>query len=506
MASIPTGRLARLLATPVPLAALAAGLVFWLAADQLLLWCFLGIAAWWALALGGLGVAGLTFAAWSFLGGRRAPPGPSLATLLVCLSVAFVLLLLSGEGRFFYANTDWQVRNAVLGDMGRNRWPFVYAMRGQIELLRAPLGIYLAPALVYQALGERAAAIAMLLQNSVLIGTMLAAASTLFDGARLRRIALLIFIMFSGADLVGILLTWQLSHDHLEFWSIAFQYSSTITLLFWVPNHAVSGWVTALAWLLWRDRRAPVGLLFILAPLSALWSPLALIGTMPFAMHAGLTTLLRRELSWRDVAFPALAVLLAAPTLLYLSAASDAVGLKSFQPPISLYLTFIAIEVLPLVLPMLLAGRSGRIGAVPLAICAVILLALPLMRVNGSVDLMTRGSIPALTILCVAIIDHVTAGPAARFRTWLIVLLCIGSVTGTMEVIRAFRHPAAPAISCSMFKTWDMGNRFAYNPKASYLAPLAKVPPLVRPRNPATALTREPYDCWQGTWYRPSGV
>src|SRR4029079_442931 len=61
--------------------------------------------------------------------------------------IAVVLFMLGGEGRFFYANTDWQIRDAVLRDLATNPWPFAYKLNGTAYFLRAPVGMYLLPAL-----------------------------------------------------------------------------------------------------------------------------------------------------------------------------------------------------------------------------------------------------------------------------------------------------------------------------------------------------------------------
>ena len=113
-------------------------LVAWLGGSQLLLWRFLDISPAWAYVLGGMAVAGLCFFTARITRDSREI---SLGTLLTCFLVALVLLILSGEGRFFYANADWQVRFAVMRDMGVNPWPFVYTARPDPDLLRAPIGM-----------------------------------------------------------------------------------------------------------------------------------------------------------------------------------------------------------------------------------------------------------------------------------------------------------------------------------------------------------------------------
>ena len=40
-----------------------------------------------------------------------------MARIATCFAIGFILLLLGREGRLFYANVDWQVRDAILRDM-----------------------------------------------------------------------------------------------------------------------------------------------------------------------------------------------------------------------------------------------------------------------------------------------------------------------------------------------------------------------------------------------------
>ena len=89
-------------------------LVAWLSSSQLLLWRFLDVAPFWAYVLGGLVIAGLCIFTVRTI--RDHGARISLATLLTCFLVVLGLLVLSGEGRFFYANVDWQVRFGAMQD------------------------------------------------------------------------------------------------------------------------------------------------------------------------------------------------------------------------------------------------------------------------------------------------------------------------------------------------------------------------------------------------------
>lgn len=489
----------KMLARRVPATVLFGLPVGWLACDLLLLCRFIGLthpalyAAWAVLTAGLFWLATLPRR-------RDLCDGPTIATLLACLGVATLLMLLGGEGRFFYANPDWQVRDAVLRDMSIHPWPFVYASG---DMLRAPIGMYLVPALVGKAFGQTGADLALLGQNSLLLGTLLALGSTLFASLPRRLIALAVFLAFSGLDVLGQL---KIGHApvptaHLEGWGPT-QFSSTITLAFWVPPHAIAGWFGALGFLLWRVGRLGLGGLLMLPPLIALWSPLAAMGLMPFVTYACWRDLRPGRITLADIALPALATAIALPALLYMAAAGDRVGARFFPIDPAHYLLFETLEALPYLL-IAWAGWRARFGGPVLAVVALILLAAPLIQIGWWIDFAMRATIPALAILAVHLGDMLGGGwPAsARRRAALIALLAIGSLTGLSEITRALSFPASPAPRCGFSRAWD--ESFAAWPKASYLAPLAAMPSAIRPAAPARVTAPDPVRCYDRPWPKP---
>ena len=472
-----------------------AALAAWLGGSQLLLWRFLDSFPVWAYALGALVLAGLCFFTVKVTKGGQ---DISLGTLVTCFLVALGLLLLSGEGRFFYANVDWQVRFAVLRDMGMNPWPFVYTARAYPDLLRAPIGMFLAPALIFKVLGPRAADIGLLAQNATLVALLLALGSQLFSDRRSRLIGLAIFVLFSGMDAIGDLLMQGTLTGHLEDWA-EIEYSSTITLLFWVPQHAIAGWVGAVGYMLWREGRVPLAPWLSLLPMTALWSPLGLMGAMPFVALAGVRMLTARSLRLHDILAPAVSALLCLPSLIYLGAAPDDVGLHFLPIPFAQWLLFQFLESLPYLIPLAIAGRSTRFGRDSLWLAFAWLMFIPFVQIGWSTDFMMRGSITALALITVMVSDHVVQR-GERWR-WFVIVLMIGSLTGLAEIRRALLYPAAPEVRCTFFKAW--GQTFSAFPKGSYLAPLEKVPALIRPAHPAHASASEPARCWDGPWRLP---
>lgn len=484
----------------IPGSALIAALFLWFGFNQLLLWAFLGFGS--PLLIGGGAALVLALAVIAYRATAMLPPVP-VQRLAILFGFALAIYALGGEGRFFYANIDWQVRDAVLRDMALGSWPFVYVTDvAQPDLLRAPIGFFLGPALAAKAWGLRAGDIALLIQNAALLAILLGLGSSLFETARQRMAALGIITLFSGLDIILQLIIKGRPEDHLEFAFDWMQYSSHITQAFWVPQHAFAGWLGALLFLLWHRGLLPLWPMLALLPLTALWSPLPLIGMMPFAAWAGLSALRKGELRLIDFALPALAVMLAVPTLLYLSAAPDAVGVRLLAIPLAPWMLFEALEVMVWLVPLLLWWKHPLRG--PLLLAGAILIALPFVQVGWSIDLMMRASIPSLAILSAAVAMAETGEAPTKLKLWLGTALLLGSATGLSEVRRALVEPPSPRGQCSFYGAWDVS--FAAYPKGSHLAPLDRVPAAIRPNDPAVVKVNDPRPCWEGRWLRPNGV
>lgn len=69
---------------------------------------------------------------------------------------------------------------------------------------------------------------------------------------------------------------------HIEWWASIGQFSSHTTLLFWVPQHTIAPWIVTAVLLLVVERNLGRQVLWFLAALSFLWSPMASLGLVPF--------------------------------------------------------------------------------------------------------------------------------------------------------------------------------------------------------------------------------
>ena len=398
-----------------------------------------------------LGVAALWAGTrWSWRFARRAGRShrhETVASLVWPAVIALALTTISGVGHFVYANPDWLVRDAVLRDLVLNPWPPCYAHCIDDPLiLRAPVAYYLPTALAMRYVGERWLDWGLFAWTMLGLALLIHGLATLIETRRERLVSLAVLILFGGCDLVGYWLVdghWPSWDEHLEWWASFAQYSSHLTLLSWVPNHALPGWLGML-WILrhWRHQNLAktCGWLMAVVPL---WSPLSALGLLPF-LFAGL--------SWRRDARVIANPLAQLPWwLLGLLIASfltmDGSGIPSgwqfhdsgeFITFLASYLPFCCLEF------GLLAWLIWRAGGMtpPARVAVGVLLVLPLYQLGAANDLVMRASIPSLMVLAMAcppvLLDFCQP---QRLRIALVSVLLVGAVGALHEPFRALSRP-----------------------------------------------------------------
>jgi hypothetical protein len=480
----------------IALPRLIAALFALIATGELLLPAFLGLAPALDLAMLLVGAGGLGLLV---LRCERSDIRIDGRTLLACCALALALLILGGEGRILFAPADWQIRDTVLADLGGHRWPFAYALPEGARILRAPLGMYLLPALAGGA-GQRALDGALLFQNMLVLGLMLAIAAPLFARGRPRRVAAWVFLLFSGLDAVGTLIARALgqpaSFYHLENWAWGLQYTATVTQIFWAPQHALAGWGCALLLLLWQQGKVRIGTAAAAVPLLAFWSPLAAAGAVPLLAYAGLRDL--RALRAGDVAVPLLASLIAAPAIWYQHAGAAAVGSGPHPVDSLFYALSLLLEVAPFAVPVLIVGT--RFGRAPMAIATAMLVLAPLWRIGTWADFQMRVTIVPLCLLAAAVADMLLRDDRPRLRRYLLAMLAIGALTAASELFPVLTMRSSPPPLCSLPGAWRQQTGLR-TPMATYLAPVSALS--VRPAEIVDP-RRDPPHCWSRAWITPA--
>ena len=434
--------------------------------------------------------------------------------LTAAVAIATTLTLVSGIGHFFYQTDDWVVRDALLFDLVRNPWPVAYATPGAPGLLRAPLGMYLIPALIGKAGGLGAAQAALAVQNALAIGLCLYVFARVLPAGRSRWIMLALFVAFSGMDIIP----WirqrlggmePLGLPHIEPWPGFFHYDSNVTEILWTPHHAIAGWALVAGYLVWRQGRISALALGPLFAASGFWSPLAAAGALPFYVFAFVGDLADRKLRMPDWAIAAASGLAALPVLFYLTRGTGEVekGLQDMGNPEILrsYLAMMALEVLPFfAIAWEGRDREDRRGRNELLLIVLLLFAIPFYMLGFANDFAMRVSIPALTLLCVRSVPALAAigrEPAMR-RAIIGGIVAIGAATPAIEIWRNVTTPGTPASACNVMESLKDGP-YAGSPLDYYIAPAASFDATKWLFRPALAapLARTIKACWPGRAY-----
>lgn len=431
------------------------------------------------------------------------------AQLALSLALGLALCMLGGEGHFFYATTDWLTRDAVLSDLVHNGLKVVYRYEGQDYLLRAPLGMYLIPAVTGRLFGLYAAHMALVAQNSLILGSV-AYFTTHIAGVR-KTPFLLLLIGFSGLDIVPILLAEAVEMSkgapfmpftHIEWWGeyyspVRLQYSSHITQLFWVPNHMAPGWWFALLSLLYVRKEIDLAAVMVSFAALLMWSPLAMMGAAPFVALFAFEHLPRRIFSTRTLA-AAMVGLCFLPVALYLTNDAGEVPhevLLTREGYWLRYILFLAVEI-PQAAIILYAWKKIEPYDRRLVALALVLLALiPFYSVGVSNDFVMRVSIAPLFLLAFAFarIAVLTPRDDSRFATSISVIVILSAATPLLEIKQALRQNFAIS-DCNLLTSWHKGDPSVL--PTHYWARVEKMPGWLMSSEKAPALTVEDRKCW----------
>lgn len=388
--------------------------------------------------------------------GRGALEAVSAATLALVALTALGWSALGGAGHLFFANFDWLTRDAVLRDLVVGEWPVGYERAdGLPMLLRAPIAYYLPAALVGKVLGVAWADMALYAWTALGVALFLAMAVARAEGDGRVVAVLAVMVLFSGMDLVGTVLRGGLTLaanltplDHLEWWGQRYQYSSNTTQLFWVPNHALPGWLATLLLLRNFEKVEFMRVLPVVVALLPLWSPLTAVGFLPFAAIAFVRHLwIQAPKNWLAVVPVLASISIVAVTGLYLTHGAGAISSGATRVTgepwwyyVPHHLQFFLLEAGILWLLLMFVRRDMFLW-----LAGLVLLLLPALSFGPSNDLVMRASIPALVVLALAAANTIQA-PALALRRrvlWPIVaVLLLGVPTALTEITRAIVEPA----------------------------------------------------------------
>lgn len=216
----------------------------------------------------------------------------SNSSVLALAGLAAVWCFFAGIGYFYYQSFDYHFRNAVFRDLINYSWPVMY------DKANTPLVYYMAFWLVPAGLAKLSGLVAPNPHINFLIGNIYLfiyavsgvlliflelATAVKAKGTKSALIAAVIFMLFSGLDIIGTLFfaTEPPAFDyHLDWWAIFMQYSSITTGLFWVFNQFIP---TALMILLIYNERNIKNFGFLIA-LMLFFSPYPAVGISFFML------------------------------------------------------------------------------------------------------------------------------------------------------------------------------------------------------------------------------
>lgn len=387
--------------------------------------------------------------------------GYSRQAVLLILATSLAWAAFGGGSHFVYANTDWVVRDAVLGDLVFANWPVNYVTAEGVNLiLRSAIGYFLPPALFGKVFGVAHLDLAIYLWTTT--GVMIFLLLLPLPGQAGWRLAsgLLLVVFFSGMDFVGQTISTESLPEfpqRLEWW-VPLSYPSLTGQLLWAPNHCLPIWIgAALILRHWNTGELP-GLCAAMLPLTLIWTPFAAIGLAPFALLGTIASV--RKSGWRGMPWSSLAssAIFCVPIglflLLDLGGIDSRVASAPTSGPVSYplqaatpraYFLFVTCEFLFLALVLAPHVRQLR-GA--FAVAVALLLALPMIRFGPSNDVLLRLCAPPLVVLLVVCLQTLLIQPRSLFRSslWIAGLfLVIGGHTAFNELWRAASYRRWPA-------------------------------------------------------------
>ena len=389
--------------------------------------------------------------------------------------IAMLWCFWAGQGGFFHQTEDHNFRNAVFRDLINMPWPVHY------EPSHTALVYYFTYWMIPASIGKASLLLvgaeqAWLIGNIflffwtsflVLLTFLLLIANVKVTSLKGIVLATLIFVFFSGMDIVGLITVQHNQTNDLEWWAYFYQYSANTTQLFWVFNQSTPTWVLMLLLLQEKNVQnyAFIGfLIFAFAPIPFIGALVFLLaGTIAHAIKSYKakqgTDFLRKLFSMQNI----VAVLLAFPVFaLFFSASSAISGSESGGPLqiyvgqdvwplgrcIFLYVLFLVLEFAFYACIILKDNIKNRVFWVSV----LSLVFIGMFQLSGKVDFAMRASIPALMAMVVFIIVYIkehlsqlSQRTAQSNKLWfkkivlgfLVIALVIGGITPLIEFTRA---------------------------------------------------------------------
>lgn len=366
---------------------------------------------------------------------------PDNKLLVVNAIVAVIIVFLSGICGPLYNNTDWLKHFAIYNELVNSA-----SLASNGSTLRYYLGMYITPALIEKILGTHEEGLFLSLWIALGLFIFFNQLSSVATTKTLQYLAPIVFMAFSGADIIGYFFTgFQRGQiHHFEWWAGWGQYSSAITSIFWSPQSTLPAWII-IAYLFRRpkiENALYVAPIFLFACL--LWSPFIAFGISPL-----LGAYFFRKETLKAKINPTylliLAVILSLLTI-YITTDSSEIPknfpwnnkcLKSLpgEPCFSFYgyLSFITLEALgPILLVLLFRETRNQLTIAS----TFVLLLIPLIQLGLYNEIVMYGSRPAMSAIVIAMIISIEKASLLR-KVLIISILAAGFATPASEIFRS---------------------------------------------------------------------
>ncbi len=391
-------------------------------------------------------------------------------SLILLVLIALIWCLFAGQGGFFYQSDDHYYRNAIFRDLINYSWPVVYDNNNSLVYY---IGHWLVPSLfgklTLQFGSEETAWLtantALLIWSTigVVIVFLLLLVSVKAKSKKEKYLAIFIFILFSGLDIIGIMMQCITNHrilmvNHLESYSGFWEYSSVSTLLFWVYNQAIVAWISIL--LFYNEKKTSQYALIGLGCLP--YAPIPLIGLFPFLIVNAIKRFWDKrgkhqlpEYFKEIFSIPNITASLSIFPIFYLYYSSNRVvntrgfGLSNGFAERGIIKTAFVLALFLMLefgLYALLIWKKNK-SNLNYYIAVISLLAIPFIRLGDASDFVMRASIPALTIVMILVIKEVLDYPVTekadhkslkkKLYIVLLLVLLVGAVTPAFEFGRS---------------------------------------------------------------------
>ena len=343
-----------------------------------------------------------------------------------------------------FATLDWARKYATFNLLLESSWPPTLELDGQTWFMRYYLAWYMVPVLLAKIFGPQFLVPAISIWTAM--GLFIALTLAFHNLRKVKHLFLagLVFLFFSGLDLVGAWLVGyseEMSPYWLHWWAggsaRAVVILSNLTNFQLAPQHAICAFLTTCLFLYNRRLALQYGGVIIIV--ATLWSPFCAIGSLPLVLWAIFKEGYKTAITLQNLV---VAPLLSIPIVLYLTQGTSQIPFMFVWEvanfTLFLFNIFLALEFL-IILSIFWFFIKDKRELV--AIIAVFLCFLCLFKVGVYSDLISRGSIPAICVMSILMLQSILQN-----RGWRRELLVACVLIAAVPVVLALGKSIAPSL------------------------------------------------------------